>query len=88
MPASHVILLARRAEVLEAVVKELTTTHTKTQFHSFAASRVREEVILTELCASTLIPSTGRKIKNLLRGKYAFKDTDTHSGAFLVNFIH
>ena len=36
--ASHVILLARRIEVLQATVKALSTAHPKTQFHSFAAS--------------------------------------------------
>lgn len=36
--ASHVILLARRAEVLQSAVTELSTTHPKTQFHSFPAS--------------------------------------------------
>jgi short-subunit dehydrogenase len=36
--ASHVILLARRAEVLQAAAKELSTAHPKTQFHLFVAS--------------------------------------------------
>ncbi|KAM0250519.1 hypothetical protein ACHAQJ_008610, partial [Trichoderma viride] len=36
--ASHVILLARRAEVLEKAAKELSATHPKTEFHYFASS--------------------------------------------------
>jgi short-subunit dehydrogenase len=36
--AENIILLARRAEVLERAAKDLSTAHPKTKFHHFAAS--------------------------------------------------
>lgn len=50
--ASHVILLARRAEVLEKSTKELSAAYPKTKFHYFASSiteHVEVQEIFTEI---------------------------------------